>query len=161
IYVNGMSNGGGMTHILACELSERIAAVGLVAGAYTYPWEACQPERPVPAIVFHGDADRIVPIAGGPIPRASQTLPDIREWVATLAQRNGCVEAPRELAPQGSVRGEAYTRCAADVVFYTVVGGGHTWPGGEGIPAWIGGVTTDDVDATALMWEFFAAHPLE
>jgi polyhydroxybutyrate depolymerase len=61
IYANGMSNGGGMTFILSCQLSERIAAVGMVAGAFFYTWEECNPARQVPAIVFHGTDDPIVP----------------------------------------------------------------------------------------------------
>jgi poly(3-hydroxybutyrate) depolymerase len=65
IYVNGLSNGGGMSFALACQLADRVAAFGSVAGAYLYPWEACQPARPVPAILFHGDADPIVPYQGG------------------------------------------------------------------------------------------------
>jgi polyhydroxybutyrate depolymerase len=46
------------------------------------------------------------------------------------------------------------------VVFYTVTGGGHTWPGGKPMTAAIVGKTTADVDATRLMWDFFQAHPL-
>ena len=34
-------------------LSERIAAVGGVAGAYMFPLEECKPTRPVPMIAFH------------------------------------------------------------------------------------------------------------
>ncbi len=38
IYANGLSNGGGMSFLLACRLSERIAAIGGVGGAYLLPW---------------------------------------------------------------------------------------------------------------------------
>ena len=48
----------------------------------------------------------------------------------------------------------------ADVVLYTVAGGGHTWPGGHPLPAFITGPTTDDIDATRVIWEFFRKHPL-
>ncbi|MGD2159357.1 MAG: PHB depolymerase family esterase, partial [Anaerolineales bacterium] len=66
IYANGMSNGGGMAHLLACKLSDRIAAIGGVAGAYLHQWEFCQPKRPVPVIAFHGTKDPFVPYYGGP-----------------------------------------------------------------------------------------------
>ena len=38
VYANGLSNGGGMAFVLACTLSDRIAAVGLVASAVFLAW---------------------------------------------------------------------------------------------------------------------------
>jgi polyhydroxybutyrate depolymerase len=160
VYVNGLSNGGGMSFLLACRLSERIAAIGIVAPALVTPWEECQPSRPVPTIVFHGTADPIVPYSGGPFPRGGLEFPSIPEWVDVLAQRNGCGPMPLELEPAGSVSGLEYTACSADVIFYTIAGGGHSWPGGQPIPVWIAGETTADIDATRVMWEFFQSHPL-
>ena len=49
----------------------------------------------------------------------------------------------------------------ADVDFYTIDGGGHSWPGGEPLPEWIAGSTTPDLDATRLMWDFFSRFSLE
>jgi polyhydroxybutyrate depolymerase len=46
----------------------------------------------------------------------------------------------------------------AEVILYTVDGGGHTWPGGPDIVRL--GKTTQAIDATALMWEFFQRHPM-
>jgi polyhydroxybutyrate depolymerase len=40
----------------------------------------------------------------------------------------------------------------------TIDGGGHQWPGGESIGVFSGTLSTD-LDATAAMWAFFAAHP--
>jgi polyhydroxybutyrate depolymerase len=34
--------------------------------------------------------------------------------------------------------------------------GGHTWPGSLDVP--LLGETTREIDATDLIWEFFAAH---
>ena len=161
IYANGLSNGGGMSFVLACQLSERIAAVGLVSGAYLYPWESCNPPTPVPAVVFHGTADEIVPFAGGSSAAFHLPFPAIPDWVDTLAGLNQCSGAPVTLTPSGDVSGIAYPSCAADVVFYTVAGGGHAWPGGEPLPEWITGRTTQDIDATRVMWDFFQQHPIE
>lgn len=160
IYVNGLSNGGGMTFLLTCELSERIAAAGIVAGAYTYPWEACAPVRHVPAVIFHGTADKIVPYTGGEVRSGAAPLPDIPGWVAELAQRNGCKNASKALPANGEVSGVAYGGCTADVHFYTIAGGGHTWPGGGDLPKFIVGHKTEDIDATRVMWGFFQSHPL-
>ena len=162
IYANGLSNGGGMTFLLASELSERIAAIGGVGGAYALPWSDYQPKRPVPAMIFHGTADTIVPYHGKAWGNSGLVLPDIPQWVQTLAVRNGCSTKALRLPDQGSVSGLHYLGGSnhADVVFYTVTGGGHTWPGGNPMTEFIVGKTTTDVDATRLMWDFFQLHPL-
>jgi polyhydroxybutyrate depolymerase len=163
IYANGLSNGGGMTFVLSCRLSERLAAVGMVSGAYLLPWEECRPARPVPAIVFHGTVDPIVPYEGGPSNAFELPFPDIPAWVEALAGRNGCSAEPLELPARGAVRGVKFSGGAsgAEVVFYTIAGGGHSWPGGGYMPKILVGHTTRDIDATQTMWEFFQEHPLE
>jgi polyhydroxybutyrate depolymerase len=160
IYANGLSNGGGMSFLLSCQLSDRIAAFGGVAGAYLLPWEACQPVRPVPAILFHGNADPVVPFEGGPSRSFDIPFPVINDWVGILAERSGCEAVPDALPQQGEVSGVRYSGCTADVVYYTIAGGGHTWPGGGDMPRWLVGHTTRDIDATRLMWDFFVQHPL-
>jgi polyhydroxybutyrate depolymerase len=162
IYTNGLSNGGGMSFLLSCALSDRIAAVGLVAGAYLLPWSECQNERPVPAVVFHGTADPVVPYPGGPSRSFDVPFPDIAGWVETLAVHNGCSPEASPLPTSGAVSGARYTDCSgqAEVIFYSIEGGGHTWPGGEPLPEFITGSTNMDIDATQVMWDFFQAHPL-
>lgn len=159
IYANGLSNGGGMTFVLSCTLADRIAAVGMVAGLYVYAWDQCTPARPLPTVVFHGTADPIVPYSGGSGGPSRMNFPVIPDWVTTLAQRNGCTAATsqRVVDDVGAVQ---YTGCAADVVFYTIDGGGHTWPGGQPLPELITGRTTDSIDASRTMWDFFVQHPL-
>lgn len=162
IYANGLSNGGGMSYVLACQLADRIAAAGGVSGAYLLPLSDCRPERPVPLIVFHGTADTIVPYDGGPSAMFNLPFPSVPGWVAGWAGLSGCATAPEPFIEQGEVTGIRYKGCrsGADVVFYTVEGGGHTWPGGDPLPEWITGRTTTDIDATAVMWEFFSQHPM-
>lgn len=163
VYANGLSNGGGMSFLLAGRLSERIAAIGSVGGAHVLPWTDFNPKRPVPAKIFHGTADRIVPYHGKSWGASGFSLPDLPQWVQTLAIRNGCETNAVQLPTRGSVSGVHYPGGTnhADVVFYTVKGGGHTWPGGKPMSALIVGKTTADVDATRLMWEFFQQHPME
>jgi polyhydroxybutyrate depolymerase len=162
IYATGLSNGGGMSFVLSCMLSDRIAAIGTVAGAYTLPWSECIPSRQVPAIIFHGTEDPIVPYHGGPSRSFDIPFPDLPTWVGELSRRNGCTGAPMELPAAGEVSGIQYSPCAEDanVIFYTIAGGGHSWPGGQVMPRWIVGHTTMDIDATRVMWAFFQEHPL-
>jgi len=162
IYANGLSNGGGMTFALACKLSGRIAAFGSVAGAYALPWQDCHPQRPVPAIIFHGTNDPIVSYQGRASDSSNPTLPDIPNWVNDLAAQRGCDRNPVELPAAGEVTGKRYIHCSqsADVEFYVIDKGGHSWPGGVPMPEFIVGHTTQDMDATRVMWEFFQQHPL-
>jgi polyhydroxybutyrate depolymerase len=162
IYVNGYSNGGGMAFVLSCTLSDRIAAIGLVAAAQTLPWVWCTDHRPVPMIAFHGTADPIIPYKGGRSPVAPEVFPDVRMWVADWAQRNRCGSTPTDASVTDSVSKREYTDCADDaaVVLYTIRGGGHSWPGGKPLPAWLVGPTSREIDATSVMWAFFREHPL-
>ncbi|MBM3153283.1 MAG: ferulic acid esterase [Chloroflexi bacterium] len=162
IYANGLSNGGGMSVRLACVLPGRIAAVGTVAGAYTFPWSDCRSTRPVPTIVFHGTDDPVVPYNGGPSHRFDIPFPAIPDWVAELGQRNGCNAPPLYLPSTGTVTGVRYYNCLdnAEVIFYSV-GGGHSWPGGGYLPGFLVGEINMDIDATRMIWEFFQQHPLE
>jgi polyhydroxybutyrate depolymerase len=161
IYVNGLSNGGGMSFMLSCYLSDRIAAIGTVAGFYVLPWDECDPQRPVPLIAFHGTDDPIVPFKGGPYRSFDTPFPNITEWVAQAAEHNGCQEQ-QQLARRGDVSGVWYTGClgGADVIYYQIEGGGHSWPGGGWLPGWLVGSINDDIDATRQMWAFFQLHPL-
>jgi polyhydroxybutyrate depolymerase len=157
IYANGISNGGGMAYVLSCTLSSRIAAIGVVAAAETLPWSWCKDDRPMPMIDFHGTADPVVPYGGGQLPLVPRTFPDVRTWVSNWARRNRCASTPRDsrIAPDATRR--EYTGCAdgADVVLYTIRGGGHTWPGGKPLPKLLFGATSRDIDATSEMWKFF------
>lgn len=171
IYVNGFSNGGGMTVHIGCEAAGRVAAIGSVAGAVV-SMDDCNPSRPLPAMAFHGTADPVVPYEGGDLDgwllRWAAGLTDAptyflgaEEWIASWAEGNGCDPTPESIPPQGDVRGIRYTGCEQDasVVLYTIVGGGHSWPGGMPIP--FVGKTTRDIDATEELWTFYQAYSLD
>ncbi len=162
VYADGLSIGGGMAFALSCRLSDRIAAIGAVAAAQLLDWERCGDSRPVPTVAFHGTADRLAPYQGGSSPIAPGVFPSIRDWTARVARRNQCKEDPSDTRFAATVRRLAYTTCAenADVILYTIEGGGHTWPGGRPLPEWFVGSTIRDINATRVMWEFFIKHPL-
>ena len=63
VWVVGHSNGGMMAYRLACELSTRVTAIGVAAGALVI--DTCSPVRPVSALHVHGELDTVVPLAGG------------------------------------------------------------------------------------------------
>jgi polyhydroxybutyrate depolymerase len=136
IYATGHSNGGGMVHRLACELAERIAAIGPVSGAYQ-PSASCAPSRPVPVFAIHGTADPIVPYEGIP------------EWASAWAERNGCDPEPVDVPHNVLIGEKQWGNCkaGADVILYTIVDLGHEWPG-------------DLIDVGQTLWDFFEQHPL-
>lgn len=153
VYAAGMSNGGGMAARLACDAADLVAAVGPVAAAY--PSGSCDPTRPVPFIALHGTADPIVPYGG-----LGTALPAVEQVQAEWARRNGCGPARDESPVTADVSLLAFGGCdgGSDVVLYRVAEGRHGWPGSGDTSPW--GRTTDSVSASALLWAFFAAHPM-
>ena len=160
VFSTGMSNGAQMSIRLACNLSERIAAVAPVAGAYYPPFAVgfqepgCVSTRPAALIAFHGTADEAFPFTGGQgifglIYRSfeDEIMPD---W----AEHNGCAIGPVHEPVTANVRLVRYEGCDenATVELYVVQDGGHTWPGAVG--------ATQEISANDLMWDFFQAHPL-
>lgn len=162
IYVVGMSNGGMMAERVAIELGDRIAGAAVFVGALF--GNEPRPVAAVPMLIVNAEKDEQVPIAGGTsttgIVRRSQGMPyKPSRYAATFwATANRCTTNHAKAETADYVR-ERWTGCAsgADVDFYIVKGAEHGWPGrGLGRP----GVTrnTGEIDGTALMWEFFAAH---
>ena len=160
IYVNGLSNGGGMSDVLSCVMSERIAAIGAVGSALTLTVDACKAAPPMPMIAFHGTADPLTRYNGGKVFLAPEPFPAIPDWLSHWSRRNKCVAPPAESRVAADVTRFDYDRCAAPIAFYRVEGGGHTWPGGIDMPEWFVGRTTHSIDASELMWAFFKDHRL-
>ena len=164
IYANGFSNGGGMSFVLSCTMSDRIAAIGLVDAALTLPWSWCKDDRPIPLIAFHGNSGEAAPYRGGSswVSLGRRIFQDVEEFVDNWARRNRCAGPPVESTVAADVTQIAYRGCeSAPVVLYRLEGGGHTWPGGGHIARWFVGSTNRNIDASSVMWDFYKAHPLK
>jgi polyhydroxybutyrate depolymerase len=155
IYATGISNGGGMTNRLGCDMADEIAAIAPDSGAYNF-WQQCQPSRPVPVLAFHGLNDNLVPYTGGESPMLEPPIPD---WAAAWADRDGCKAAYADTAPTAGVSVRTWSGCPgnAEVILYTLENHGHSWPGSTVMPA---AITSMAVNATDRMWDFFMAHPM-
>lgn len=151
VFATGMSNGGFLSHRLACELADRVAAVAPVAGVIGVT--SCSPSRPVSVMHFHGTADTLVPYTGSPLLGFPGVMTTATEW----AVRNGCDATPASESVAPDVRCDTWSGCDAgtEVTLCTVEGGGHTWPGGTPLPFGV----TSGYSATDAMWEFFLRHP--
>lgn len=155
IFASGLSNGAGMSLRLACDLPDQFAAIGGVAGAYLVDLNDCP--GGVPGIFFHGQEDKIVPFEGGPSERFAIPFPNIAEFVQNYAHLNGCNLEQKIILEKEHVKGVRYEGCDSEteVIFYTIADGGHTWPGGSPLPERITGKTTQEIEATQLIWDFF------
>jgi len=141
VYLTGFSNGAAMAFRFAAERSDLLAAVAPIAGYC--PASVPVPARPVPTLFLLGEADLLIPVAGGPVrlPWGNRTVvrPPIRDTITRWESRLG---TPFEVV--------------------TVPGLGHHWPGGKGqFNTRIGGPTSDGLDANREIWAFFRRHRLE
>ena len=76
------------------------------------------------------------------------------KWPKRTPKQRVIEQRDRQFAPH--VRATRFSGCAADVVLYTIQGGGHEWPRAS----LDGGDPAREVDASRLTWRFFARHPL-
>lgn len=161
VYATGHSGGARMASAYACARPDKVAAIAPVAGLRAgrpspddpaaVELQSCAPARSVPVITFHGDADTVNPYQGNSDKRWGYTTQlAVQSW----ARMNGCTTGPSVEPVTEHVTRETYTTCRgrADVVFYKVAGGTHSWPGGNDSSA------TQEVSATELIWEFFTHY---
>jgi len=160
IYSAGFSNGGYMSYLLACQLSQRIAAVAVVAGSMTPEMlDNCQPVRPLPVLQIHGLADSVVPYGGDNYSIAVEDA--IAYWLA--ADNNHSPAVITTLPDADPFDGSTVTQILYDggdggtsVELLQVSGGGHTWPGSAvALPG-----TNYDINASAVIWNFFARYDI-
>jgi polyhydroxybutyrate depolymerase len=172
IHLVGMCNGGYLAQVLAVELSDKIAsfatATATSADIFSDAYDSLP--RPVAIMFVNGTEDKYIPFAGGTLP----LTPDTSVWptmkvVGNWANLNGCSTTPTETelpdaADDGTrIRRLDYPECAGDaeVVLYAVEGAGHTWPGGKQYqPEQMIGITSHDMNASDIIWDFFERHPM-
>lgn len=161
VYSTGMSNGGFMSHTLACELSNRITAIASVTGSIfnTQYGVNCHPTRPVPVMQISGTADGTVPYVG------TTSMMPIDSVVKYWVTKNSC----NPTATFSNVPNISLTDgCTAEhylysggtggstVELYKIINGGHTWPG---FP--FGGAGTNmDINASKEIWRFFNKYTM-
>ena len=160
VYATGLSNGGMMTYLVGCRLSDRFAAIAVVSGELTVD---CRPSRPVSVLVIHGTADENLPYDGG-VGRKALDRHDVRPVsyaLETWRARDRCDAAAKSagLAKSPAVTHTAWSCADGTVVeLYAIEGGGHAWPGGERMSNMLD-APSSALDATRTIWDFFAAHP--
>jgi poly(3-hydroxybutyrate) depolymerase len=188
VYATGLSAGAGMAYGLGILRPHVFAAIAPVAGVRYYERESTNlfpayvppfPSRPLPLLHIQGTSDLVVPYAGGYSSRTGKTYPSAEQWVAGFVAHNGCDVPPISLSlpdvdktdgstvqllryPNGkSYLGSQGQAHEAEVLFYRVEGGGHSWPSGfvTSYPTHCLPVNPD-FEASTVIWEFFSRHEL-
>jgi len=143
VYAAGISNGGGMAMRLGCQRPGAVSGIAVIATKRA-PALDCSAYRPVPTLFFHGTEDRIAPHDGRPTGteglgrRNTGRALSADATVAGWARMNRCGRANETRRDQVAGDGTSliirrFGGCAAPLVGYEIVGGGHTWPGGAEI----------------------------
>jgi len=170
VYVTGISNGGFMAQRLGCDLSAKIAAIAVDAA--TFPVELadrCAPSHPMPVLLFNGTNDPLVPYQGGTVAGDRGEVYAVQQTAARWAALAGCAPTtasatvPTIVSDGTTVSDTTYSGCRDDALvrFYTIDGGGHTWPGGtQYLPASTVGKATRNLDASQTLWAFVSPFTL-
>jgi polyhydroxybutyrate depolymerase len=163
IYATGLSNGGAMTHRLACEATDTFTAAAPIAFPvpYTDFNSECTPPRSIPILLFMGLTDTVIPYVNGPFGDAVESFNAWRE-------KQVCgVEPPEEQLSLGGSSCSFDRSCAAgasQVGLCSVRGSAfHPFP----VPISSGFVdghilylNDDDVVLPDLIWDFFQSQRL-
>ncbi|HZT78008.1 MAG TPA: PHB depolymerase family esterase [Vicinamibacterales bacterium] len=178
VYATGASNGGIFVNRLACDAADTFAAVAPVIGTIASALASrCHPSVPVPIVGIQGVSDPVVPFGGGEVggtldgAAAGGRVEGSRATQELWRTLNGCAATVAATAMPTIVRDgtfvtrRAYGGCRADVVWYEIAGGGHRWPMRRSERPMVEraverllGASSQNIDATEVIWAFFAAH---
>lgn len=172
IYDTGMSQGGGMVNLLACNetTSNRFAAYSTVSGAFYFPEDdgkcdvdnvtfTCSPGRKhIPLLAFQGGADTVVAYKGGS--RRGGCLPNVGHWISQWAIRDGLDADPTDevnitSAATKYIYGDGDDKGLVTFV-YDGKDVGHVWPATDED----GDKGTASFNASSIIMDFFKEQQL-
>ena len=155
-FSTGMSNGGEMSYMLACQQSQIFKAIASVSGTmFNSYWNTCG-SSVIPVMEIHGTNDNVNLWAGD---YSNSTgwgvFYDIDSIISLWVNNNNCTQFINSTLPDlntsdGSyVETDKYTNGTNnnEVWLYRVVGGEHDWPGAFG---------NMDINSSEEIWLFFS-----
>ena len=161
LYATGMSNGGFFSFLLACQMSDKFAAIASVTGSMTpETFYNCNPQKEVPILQIHGTEDPLVTYGGG-IDTGNFLNQDwslgIQEVLEYWVDNNYCSASPTTFLLDDSnpndnfsierkIYQDGYKGSVVD--HYKVHGGEHNW------------FNNQDINSSELIWEFFSRHDI-
>jgi len=160
IYATGFSNGGYMSHHLACLINDKFAAIAAVAGSMTpFTLNNSTPIHPTPILQIHGTSDPLVQYDGNYFTLSVDSV--LQYWV----EYNYCnpIAMSTTLPDIDTTDGSTVEHIVypegdngVTVEHFKIIGGGHKWPGtGQSEPG-----TNYDIDATTEIWNFFSRYDI-
>jgi polyhydroxybutyrate depolymerase len=178
VYATGPSNGGIFSNRLGCEAADTFVAIGPVIGTIASGLAAtCHPSAPMSVVGVQGVSDPVVPFGGGDVGgplkgaaggrvESSRATQELWRRLAGCADTASSVTLPGRVNDGTAVTRRVYSGCRAgtDVIWYEIQGGGHRWPPhrAQGIQEALArrkvGISSQNINASATIWQFFAAH---
>ena len=151
-FATGMSNGGELCYLLACEASTTFRAVASVAGGIWYNYldqNPCQPKMPIPVFIKHGTNDNVTYYEGdindtywGPYLSVDSVL---SIHISNLMLDNVAIDTLENINNNQRVTIRyKYSSDAnyKEVWLYKYLNGGHSW-------------NSDDYSIEEEIWGFF------
>jgi len=167
VFVTGISNGGIMSFYLSLEVPEKFAGAAIVAASMPpFMYYGYNGTSPIPMMIIFGDEDPLVPFDGGEISLWNikrGKVVSVKDAVNFWVKKNNCNEEPevtyinKKMDKTKAVK-YVYSpkQDGAEVVYWLLKGGGHTWPGGPQYqPKFIVGITSREIDASEEILKFF------
>ncbi len=163
VYAIGYSNGGMLSHFLACNTENVFAAIGDVAGTMlTDAYNSCRPSSPIPLLKIHGTNDGVVPYDAeasfdNNVHDQFKTVNQVIDFWKRNNKSNDQFTLNNYVSSSweeymGPVNYEKYTYESdennSQVVLYKMLGGRHWWDYSS----------DQDLKTSTLLWNFFSKH---
>jgi polyhydroxybutyrate depolymerase len=170
IYATGYSNGGIFVQYLGAERSARFAAIAPVCGPMAlHSFQFFHPRDPVSVLEIHGTDDPVVPYTGGAIAYEKGRVLSVEQCITAWVEHDGCERAPIRMPIAERDANDGCTpelfawrrgRDKTAIELCRIIGGGHTWPGGnQFLSSFVLGNISRDFNGADLIWRFFHRHP--
>jgi polyhydroxybutyrate depolymerase len=158
-FLTGMSNGGEMCYLLACNHPEVFSAIAPVAGMMLQSFfDNCDSMNPIPVFAVFGTDDEVTNFNGDLHDEDGWgsyiSIPSTIEYWAKRVDYDAVeIDTLRNINVNDSsfIVSECYlnSQTEKEVLFYKVIHGGHEWPGAWG---------NMDVSISNEIWNFFETH---
>jgi polyhydroxybutyrate depolymerase len=155
-FVTGMSNGGEMCYLLACQASATFKAAAPVAGMMLQTFfENCDTANAIPIFEIHGTSDEVNRFNGDIEGKDGWgAYPDIPSTINYWIESNRCTSTQIDTLPNINTYDSSFVVREKhlngingnQVWFYKVINGKHDWPGSSG---------NMDIESSHEIWMFF------
>ncbi|MDB9736855.1 alpha/beta hydrolase-fold protein, partial [Porticoccaceae bacterium] len=154
VYAIGYSLGGMFSYELACQMSNRFAAIGSLAGSMPVAPTYCDPYRNVPILHVHGVQDEIIPYSSQWEWKAWDAVGTMRDTPSLIefwSSRYNCSKQSKT-SITATVDLDVREDCdsGARVEHYRLENGTHVWPTSIG-----------DLETPEVFWSFLSSFSLE